>query len=658
MSLSHPLVFCGHAFFLPLMLCGLVGSALAIEPANVLVLYNADDGPDGSGFQIASYYQQVRPGVHVAPITGVNAINSGGFGEDVSGQDYLAVIRPQILNAIGAIPDSIEVIVTTKGMPLRIDAGTKPPGGPSNWKRFSSLESELTRIDSISTLNKMGDQYFNAAFPQIDFSLASNPYYNDNVPFVRAGSDPFNGDIRLASRLDGYSVEKVKAAIDRAQRVYIVPFEQYIILDDTGFASVDQMTNGFGPGPGAFEVITTLYPDDGITNPVPVLYNQTNTAVVSSSRPVIGYVSHGTNDGSTFGLNDNYLGELVGGQFQPGQVQFTFANGAVFQTHESFNAQSFHPANTQTQGLIADWLEVGGTAGLGHVAEPGNGHENVTNEDLFYQMLLPALGAAAAPGESGLTFIEAAWNATRQLSYVNTVVGDPLMRFQAWVPGDTNLDGIVEFNDFFTMEGNWNQLGTRADGDSNGDGLVNEDDFALLQQNWLTAPGLLASMASEIQVSPILDEVTGWPKLSATLMRPANFNQDLNVDGADLELLWNSYGVDAGGDLNGDGVTDGADFLIWQQQYFVYTYTADFDIDADVGSNDLQIWENSYRKNRGGDSDGNGVTDGFDFLAWQREVALPAPGIVATQAVVPEPATACYVFVSVAAFLARGRRRG
>ena len=63
---------------------------------------------------------------------------------------------------------------------------------------------------------------------------------------------------------------------------------------------------------------------------------------------------------------------------------------------------------------------------------------------MFYQMLLPALGSASLPGETGtLTFVEAAWRATRQLSYMNTVVGDPLMRLQAWLPGDANLDGAV-----------------------------------------------------------------------------------------------------------------------------------------------------------------------------------------------------------------------
>lgn len=618
-------------------------SAFAIAPENVLVIYNSDPGSAGDGFQIADYYQQIRPGVHMASISGVDAILSGPFSEEVGGQDYLDVIRPQILAAIAAIPDTIDVIVTTKGMPLRINAGPKPAGyNTLKWKPYSSLESELTRVDSIDTIEKMGDQYSQFfAFPQLDHSLLSNPYWNKGVgdpEFNHVGSDACNEDMRLSSRLDGYSVASVQKSIDRAQNVFLVPFGHSIILDDTGAASVDQMRNGAGPGPGTFEVITGLYPDDGMTNPVPVLFDETNSAIVASSRPVIGYVSHGTNDGRSVGLSNNYLGEFVDGQFQAGEIQFELANGAVFHTHESFNAQSFDGQNTQDQGLVADWLERGGTAGLGHVAEPMNGKDNVTNEDMFYQMLLPASGADAAPGESGqLTFVEAAWRATRQLSYMNTVVGDPLMRFRAWLPGDANLDGTVEFNDFYTLEGNWLQPGSFDDGDFDGDGIVGENDFAILQDNWLSSVDLLPSSVTNIMVTPILDSETGWPMLHATFMSPANLDLDLDVDQDDLALLLASYGVDDGGDVDGDGDTDGADFLLWQQQFYLYTPTADFDIDAHVNANDLEIWNNSYAKNRGGDANGDGETSGLDFLAWQREVPAQSTSTVAATAQVPEP---------------------
>ena len=85
---------------------------------NVLVLYNADQGDMGPGHQIADYYRQARPGVHLLGLTGIDSILTGNTSETVSADNYLNVIRPQILSAIAGLPDSIEVIVTTKGLSL------------------------------------------------------------------------------------------------------------------------------------------------------------------------------------------------------------------------------------------------------------------------------------------------------------------------------------------------------------------------------------------------------------------------------------------------------------------------------------------------------------------------------------------------------------
>jgi len=482
-------------------------TALPLDETNVLLLYNADEGTLGDGFQIATHYALVHPGVNMVGLTGINSILSGSYNEEVSAADYLSVIRPQVLNAIAGTSNEIDVIVTTKGLPLQIDAGSQPTGNTSlNWKRWSSLESELTRIDSIDSIDEMGDQFILTGLPQFDTNLASNPYYNTGGPFIRAGSDPVNGDIRLTARLDGYSVSSVNAAIDRAQKVFIVPFGQYVVADDDPTAGVDQMVDDItgGPGPGLVNVLGSASQA--------FLYENTDTAITTAPGPVIGYVSHGTNDGAG-GLAGDYIAN---------QLQFELADGAVFLTHESFNALSFDASHSQTQGLIGDWLEIGGTAGLGHVQEPYNGSDNVTNEDLFYQMLLPPNGAQ--PGDSGLTFVEAAWNATRQLSYVNTVVGDPLMRFQAWLPGDANLDGSVNLDDLALLQVNWLSPGSFREGDFNGDGNINLDDLAILQINWLqsvNSGGTLSSTAS----TPTLDLDTGIPTSAVSVPEPSTGTQ-------------------------------------------------------------------------------------------------------------------------------------
>jgi uncharacterized protein (TIGR03790 family) len=490
--------------------CG-VNQALyaAIDESNVLVIYNADDGPAGEGFQIANYYQQVHPGVHVIGIQGVDSYYSGIDTQAISAAAYLdpgdgtpgsGGIRQQVLDAIANIADSIDVIVTTKGMPLKIDAGAQPSDTSSNkWRRFSSLESELTRIDSIDTTYEMGDQFIMAGFPQWDRNLASNPYYNTNAPFNR--SDPANEGIRLTSRLDGYSVDAVNSAIDRAQKAFVVRYGQFVVADDSPAASSDQMIDGSGPGPGLAAVLDTFGQA--------YVYENSTDATIQAPGPIIGYVSHGVHGG----LGANYI---------TNQLDFQISKGAVYLTHESYNAFSFNPAFPQGQGLVAEWLEIGGTAGLGHVAEPFNGPDNVTNEDLLFQMLLP--NADAPPGLPGLTFAEAAWNATRQLSYVNTVVGDPLMRLQIWLAGDGNLDGRVDVADLTLVQENWFQQGTFAQGDFNGDGWVNVEDLTLLQGNWLThieGSDVVPPTFMTIPV-PIVDPNTGIPIIPKAIPEPSS----------------------------------------------------------------------------------------------------------------------------------------
>ena len=93
------------------------------------------------------------------------------------------------------------------------------------------------------------------------------------------------------------------------------------------------------------------------------------------------------------------------------------ADGAVFQSWESYNAYSFNTSNPHgNQGQVAQWLQVGGTVAVGHVEEPTASASTVNNEDKMVRMLL-----------AGYTFAEAAWSGNAQLSFVNTVVGDPLM---------------------------------------------------------------------------------------------------------------------------------------------------------------------------------------------------------------------------------------
>lgn len=449
----------------------------AILPDNVLVLYNPSwtDGTH-SGDYVADYYASQRniPASNVIGITGL------GTGEEISAADYLNVIWPQVQSALAT--RNISTIVTTKGLPLRIQNGMPNPAAATGeytytdaagmvrtvysdtWKPYSSLESELTRINTIGVRNgsnwlntallQMGDQtYMNPPSP----NPAANPYYRKTTAFDH--SNPTYGGMYLTSRLDGFTVADVTSSINRAQNACLIPLpnSQYIVMDDSpNSVGTDRIT----------ELKTVLD-----SRSYPWLYDTTAAAITTASRPVIGYVSHGTNDGPG-GLSSGYI---------PNQLSFTLANGAVFMTHESFNAYSFvRGGNVAGQGLVAEWLAKGGTVGIGNVQEPVSGPENEANEDQVFKMLL-----------NGKTWGEAAWSSMRQLSYVNTVVGDPLMTWKTLLPGDASMDGRVNIDDLTLLSTYWQNNNPSmaggfwwGHGDFNGDGRINIDDLTLLATYW------------------------------------------------------------------------------------------------------------------------------------------------------------------------------
>ena len=76
-------------------------------------------------------------------------------------------------------------------------------------------------------------------------------------------------------------------------------------------------------------------------------------------------------------------------------------------------------------------------------------------------------------------------------------------------------------------------------------------------------------------------------------------------------------------------------------------YSADFDGDGDVDSNDLAVWQASYALGNGADADDDGDSDGRDFVVWQRQYT--GPGLLVTNATaVPEPSTWMLLSIAVA----------
>lgn len=411
-----------------------------LAPENVMVLYNA---ADADSIEVAQYYAGARPGVQLLGLNNVPA------GEEISAESYLSNLRPQILAGLN---DDIDVIVTTTGLPLRIKANS----AATREGRYSSFESELTRIDTIDSLNLMTNQWW--ALPDAfgGNSKALNPYYGSDSSFSYTETG-----IRLSSRLDSYSVETTKRLIDSAKSSYKSAQLMSVIVDDDPVSRPDKM----------LALATQVLPAFGQS----VTYDISADAVLEDSKAVIGYVSHGTNDSGE--LSKNYITD---------QLDLTLVKGAIFATQESYNAYSFTEGVTKAnQGQIGQWLEIGGTAAVGHVEEPAVGTTNVANEDLLFEGML-----------EGKTWVESAWSSIFQTSYVNTVVGDPLMVWQEWLPGDATFDGRVSLGDLVLLSGKFGTVGKVTDGDFSGSGIVDVGDLTILASNY----GMTVSPVSVVAV--------------------------------------------------------------------------------------------------------------------------------------------------------------
>jgi len=414
----------------------LASTVFALDESNVLVVYNS---ASAEGQQIAEYYASIHPGVSLLGIDNVPVQ------EDIDEQVYLNQIRPQVLAALNG---SIDCIVTTKGMPLRITNNN--PGSHMITNVYSSLESELTRIDTIDSASLMGNQMM--PMPSIPPAF-TNPYVVNPYCGADGGFSYATYGTRLTARLDGFTVEDVIAGINNAFRVAYG--DKFFVVDDDPDYTYDRMRQ--------------LADDVLAPSGVSYQYDDTSAFLNTAPGPVIGYVSHGRYGGAPEG----YILDEVNG------LRFALAPGAIMQTWESFNAYSFEEGgNRLGQGLLAEWIARGGSGGVGTVEEPGATSSAVANEARIFELML-----------DGYSWAEAAWNATMQLSFVNTVVGDPLMRwFDFLVPGDANGDGMVDTDDLDIVLANWGANvapGDALHGELSGDGWVGMIDMDLVLADFL-----------------------------------------------------------------------------------------------------------------------------------------------------------------------------
>lgn len=507
-----------------LVLAAAVPAAAQLQPDEVLVVY---DSRSADSRAVAEYYAGSalvpggvggEPGVHA----GLHVFDLASSGQALAlpgGMTYANFItrmrdpiRAHLLSS--GLQDRIRCLVTTKGMPHRIedtDAGGIGDN-PGAWVNefnagdatAASVCGELSLIWQDLTAGEAGgagdsradgfvvSPLWRQAFPATTFSnahaRATNKAWIATIgtgqgwttspsPSITEDRRLSPGDIMLVATLDAPTVADVKGMIDRAQGLEFDVDTAAFILDESGSNGVADVSpnselDNLSPTTTRFnddyESSRDRLVNDGRFNPARVYYNAASGETNFFVGPLINY---GVNQGivvsdpvlvlAHFGAN--HAGAKPGGTAGTTYAEsFGYAPGAFFCTMESFNGRAFGGLGPLNQEQASDFIAAGGTFAICNVWEPfGNFTADV---DLVIRSFV--LGK--------MTWVEAAYTAIPCLSWQQMVVGDPLARPIRSVE-DIDGDGDVDVDDLYA----WNATPV----DLNRSGAADAVDLAILESS-------------------------------------------------------------------------------------------------------------------------------------------------------------------------------
>ncbi len=381
----------------PLLLAAGRGSAQGFGarpitgPADLaLVIYNETDP---LSHELAEFYAEKR-GIPPERVVGLHCSSE----EEISREEYdtqIAGPLRQVFDARGwwqrtpdkpdEDPSSIVTanqvcfLVLMRGVPLRIRQTTGYPGDhcaePSPLKEANgaSVDSELTVL---------------GGFTRAISGYLPNPYFRSYSRFAEARRPP---GMMLAGRLDGPTGSIVRRMIEDSLAVEKTGLWGRCYLDGRGYAP------GSEPMAEGDAWIARVH-DELTPYTLPTVYDN-QPAMFSADFPM-------TEAALYFG----WYSEQVAGPFTRGN--FKFQPGAVACHIHSFSATS---VRDPFKWWVGPLLDKGADAVLGNVYEPYL--SLTTHLDIFAEHLL-----------DGYTLVESAYAAQPGLSWMNTVVGDPLYR--------------------------------------------------------------------------------------------------------------------------------------------------------------------------------------------------------------------------------------
>ena len=518
-----------------------------LQPDQVLVLYNSQ-GPDSNGsgqsdsLDIFQYYQLSRPGV-----LGFDFNDPTMVPGDISYSDYTSMFRDPLRDHLtsSGLASQVVAFTLTRGLPHRIQDINLPVAGdqPSNaGSLLTSGNATYATVDAELTLlwQRLNEGEANGTLDSSADNVVFNPYHNATesvTNFSRSritrtkvfeslgnaawemldsagGRKTHAGNIYLTSRLDGNSVDDVFGLVDRGKYPSYNQFQDLILIDESDISAgnLDNLplfeNNNIGHlGDDYDETAQLLGPlyDKLLFNEDSVFYIGSGDGFTGSANiqtvtdDVAVLASYGGNHGGdATGFVESFAGQL--------------SNGAIMNTLESYNAKDFGDVGGfSDQGQLADFVEGGGTFGIGQAWEPF-AFSLADNEVLLDNFLF---------GE--LTWVEAAWSSVPWLSWQHVVIGDPLSKAKLIVDPQT----IV-----------WN--GTDPNAGAAGDGQQWSD-----ETNWTRADVADAGFAPGDTVV-FSSGSSGQIELGeARIVESIRFSDHYRLSGADLVIRSGAVTVDA-----------------------------------------------------------------------------------------------------------------
>jgi uncharacterized protein (TIGR03790 family) len=277
------------------------------------------------------------------------------------------------------LTESILYIVTTQGVPLRI-----PGTGKELLYTGASVDSELALL-----YQKLHG---------IPIPLAG-PYAN---PFFKKRDSPFRHPqipMYMVTRLAGYDMNDMKALVDRA-----------LVARNTGKFVIDVRADNATPGNQWLRAAALLLPKDR-------LVLDDSARILTGIKDVIGYASWGSNDSDRKQRFLNF-------QWLPGAIatEFVSTDARTFQRPpDQWNGGNWKDRSTfffgSPQTLTADYIHEGASGASGQVDEP-------------YLAFCPRPEFVLPAYFEGRNLAESFYMGIPGLSWMNVVIGDPMMRLQ------------------------------------------------------------------------------------------------------------------------------------------------------------------------------------------------------------------------------------